>query len=178
MRDVEPDADLGDDTVRVARRDLGPLPPGWEDLEDTVLHTPEREPHRPLWRAPTLPPPVAHHRIRTTGGEIVVLDAPVYLGRRPTAPRVNAGPRPKLLEVRSPGGEISATHLELREAGRVVVVTDLHSTNGTTVHVPGSPGRVLIGGESLVVSPGTLLDLGDGNLLEVLRPAIDSDVPA
>ena len=55
------------------------------------------------------------------------------------------------------------------------MLTDLRSTNGTIVHVPGSPGRVLIGGESAVVSPGTLIDIGDGNLLEVLRPVLDPD---
>jgi hypothetical protein len=32
---------------------------------------------------------------------------------------------------------------------------------------------VLIGGESAVVFPGTLIDIGDGNLLEVLRPVLD-----
>jgi pSer/pThr/pTyr-binding forkhead associated (FHA) protein len=75
----------------------------------------------------------------------------------------------------SPRGELSATHLELRESGRAVVVRDLRSTNGSIVHVPGAPARVLIGGESAVVSPGTLIDLGDGNLIEVLRPALTSE---
>ena len=171
---VEPDGGV-DDTVRVAPRRIDPLPPGYEDVEDTVFLEPERSERRPLWRPPTAPTRVSHHRIRISSGEIVDLDAIVYLGRRPSAPRVSIGPAPRLVTVPSPGGEVSATHLELREAGRAVVLTDLRSTNGTIVHVPGSPGRVLIGGESAVVSPGTLIDIGDGNLLEVLRPVLDPD---
>jgi hypothetical protein len=168
---VEPD---GEDTVRVAPRRIESLPPGYEDLEDTVYLEYQRE-RRPLWRGPVAPVGVAHHRIRISTGEIVELDTTVYLGRRPSAPRVSLGKAPRLVTVPSPGGEVSATHLELREAGRAIVLTDLPSTNGTIVHVPGSPGRVLIGGETAVVSPGTLIDIGDGNLLEVLRPVLDSN---
>jgi pSer/pThr/pTyr-binding forkhead associated (FHA) protein len=171
---VEPDGGI-EDTVRVAPRRIESLPPGYEDLEDTVRYEPDRSERRPLWRPPTAVVRAAHHRIRISGGEIVELDTTVYLGRRPGAPRVTVGAAPRLVTVPSPGGEVSATHLELREAGRAVVLTDLRSTNGTIVHVPGSPGRVLIGGESAVVFPGTLIDIGDGNLLEVLRPVLDPD---
>ena len=169
---VEPDGGM-DDTVRVAPRRIASLPPGYEDLEDTVHYEPDRSERRPLWRTPTAPAPATHHRIRISSGEVVELNTVVYLGRRPSAPRVSVVPAPRLVTVPSPGGEVSATHLELREAGRAVVLTDLRSTNGTIVHVPGSAGRVLIGGESAVVFPGTLIDIGDGNLLEVLRPVLD-----
>jgi pSer/pThr/pTyr-binding forkhead associated (FHA) protein len=171
---VEPDGGT-EDTVRVARRRVEPLPPGYEDLDDTVRYEPDRSERRPLWRPPTVPVPAAHHRIRMSTGQIVELDTTVYLGRRPAAPRVNVGAAPRLVTVPSPGGEVSATHLEMREAGRAVVLTDLRSTNGTIVHVPGSSGRVLIGGESAVVFPGTLIDIGDGNLLEVLRPVLSTE---
>ena len=173
MSGVEPDGGL-EDTVRVAPRRVQPLPPGYEDLEDTVLLEHDRSERRPPWRGPVAPTLIGHHRIRMSSGEIVELDTTIYLGRRPSAPRVTAGPAPRLVTVSSPGAEVSATHLELREAGRAVVLTDLRSTNGTIVHVPGSAGRVLIGGESAVVSPGTLIDIGDGNLLEVLRPVLDA----
>ena len=36
--------------------------------------------------------------------------------------------------------------------------------------VPGSKPRTLLRGESAVVTPGTLIDLGDGNVLELLSP--------
>lgn len=170
---VDPDGGL-EDTVRVAPRRIDALPAGYEDLEDTVYLEHDRSERRPLWRGPVSLPVIGHHRIRISTGDIVELDATIYLGRRPSAPRVISG-RARLVTVPSPGGEVSATHLELREAGRAVVLTDLRSTNGTIVHVPGSPGRVLIGGESAVVSPGTLIDIGDGNLLEVLRPVLGPD---
>jgi hypothetical protein len=169
---VEPDG--GEDTVRVAPRRIEPLPAGYEDLDDTVYLEPDRQ-RRPLWRPSSAPARVEHHRLRLSSGQILELDATVYLGRRPTPPRITDGPPPQLITVPSPAGEVSSTHLELREAGRAVVLTDLHSTNGTIVHVPGSAGRVLIGGESAVVAPGTLIDIGDGNLLEVLRPRLGPD---
>jgi hypothetical protein len=146
-------------------------PRGPEDLEDTQLLAATRElrlPRRVAARAP-----VPHHRIRIADGQTIELTVPIVLGRRPVTPRVPNGPRPRLLAVPSPKGEVSASHLEVRESGRAVVLTDLRSTNGTVVHVPGSPVRVLIGGETAVVSPGTLVDVGDGNLIEVLRPVLD-----
>jgi hypothetical protein len=56
----------------------------------------------------------------------------------------------------------------LRQTGTTVVVTDLRSTNGTIVLVPGSTPRKLLQGESVVVSPGTLVDIGDENILQIL----------
>jgi len=70
--------------------------------------------------------------------------------------------------VDSPESSISATHLEIRQVGESVVVTDLRSTNGTIVTTPGSIPRRLQPGESVVAVPGTLIDMGDGNLLEIL----------
>jgi hypothetical protein len=47
-------------------------------------------------------------------------------------------------------------------------VTDLKSTNGSIVMVPGAVPRKLRQGESVVVSPGTLVDIGDDNVLQIL----------
>jgi hypothetical protein len=49
-----------------------------------------------------------------------------------------------------------------------VVVTDLRSTNGTVVTMPGRPALTLRQGESVVVVPGTVVDIGDGNIVEIL----------
>jgi hypothetical protein len=106
--------------------------------------------------------------------EAIVLDVPCYVGRRPSAPRISSGEAPRLLEVPSPLKEVSATHLGLRQLGSSVIVTDLGSTNGSVVLVPGSVPRKLRQGESVVVSPGTLVDIGDDNILQILpmqRPA-------
>jgi hypothetical protein len=99
---------------------------------------------------------------------IVTLDAVAYVGRRPSAPRVVHGGMPRLVRVESPDQEISATHIELRQTGPNVVVTDMRSTNGTRVISPDAPPRRLRQGESVVVTAGTLIDLGDSVVLEIV----------
>ncbi len=78
--------------------------------------------------------------------------------------------------VASPLKEVSASHLEVRQQGASVVVTDLRSTNGTVVITPGGDPVRMRPGESYVVVPGSLIDIGDGNVLEIL--AIDRVSPA
>lgn len=102
------------------------------------------------------------------GRDVVPLDGPVIVGRRPSAPRIVAGPEPRLVSVASPHGEVSATHVEIRQEGAAVVVTDLRSTNGTRVVIPGRHPVALRQGESIVVLAGTIVDIGDGNHLEIL----------
>jgi pSer/pThr/pTyr-binding forkhead associated (FHA) protein len=75
---------------------------------------------------------------------------------------------PRLVRVDSPSREVSATHIELRPTQQGLVLTDLESTNGTVVRQPGSGVRRLESGESLAVVPGTLIDIGDGNVIEIL----------
>ena len=99
---------------------------------------------------------------------VVSLDRPAFIGRGPALPRVPSGVRPRLVRVPSPTGEISASHIELRQVGVTVVATDLKSTNGSIVRMPGLPAVTLRQGESLVVAPFTLIDLGDGIVLEIL----------
>jgi len=98
----------------------------------------------------------------------ISLEVPSYLGRRPTSPRVTRGVPPRLVRVASPQKEVSATHLEIQQLGSSVIVTDLRSTNGSIVMLPGSVPRKLRQGESIVVSPGTLVDIGDENILQIL----------
>lgn len=96
------------------------------------------------------------------------VDAPVYVGRQPRSPRVTGPMLPRLVRVDSPSREVSATHIELRPTAHGLVLTDLQSTNGTVVRQPGSGVRRLESGESLPVAPGTLIDIGDGNVIEIL----------
>lgn len=110
-------------------------------------------------------------RFRIDGGAPRPIDAPVYLGRNPGAPRVAAGPV-TLVRVESPTGVVSSTHLELRVEGRRLVATDLRSTNGTVVR-SASGVRRLRPGESVVVTPGTTLELGGDTIVEIL-PALGS----
>ncbi|WP_255461285.1 FHA domain-containing protein [Glaciihabitans sp. INWT7] len=111
---------------------------------------------------------VPWYRIRVNRHEPIPLDAPALIGRNPVAPRIAIGGVPRLVRVPSPGREVSSTHLELRQQGASVIVTDLRSTNGTVVSIPGTSSQKLRQGESLVVSAGTVVDIGDGNLVEIL----------
>jgi len=119
-------------------------------------------------RPPTRPAPRLHG-VEVSGLDIW-LDAPVVVGRRPTAPRVSTGVSPRLVVVPSPSHEVSGSHVDVRQQGDAVVVTDLRSTNGTRVAQPGRVPVTLRQGESLVVRAGTIVDVGDGNLLEILPP--------
>ncbi len=75
----------------------------------------------------------------------------------------------QLVSVASREGRVSATHVEIRQVGEVVVVKDLHSTNGTTVAFAGAAVVRLAPGDSLSVGEGAIVDIGDGNRIEVLR---------
>lgn len=128
------------------------------------------EPRRTEARTRAPRTPVAVFYSFRIGGlkESVPLDRPVRIGRRPSSPRIATGVAPRLLRVTSPKREVSSTHLEVRQTGTSVVVTDLRSTNGTVVLLPGAVPRKLLQGESVVVSPGTLVDIGDDNILQIL----------
>jgi hypothetical protein len=116
------------------------------------------------------------------GRTVVWLDAVSYVGRRPSSPRIIYGQMPRLVRVPSPRQEVSSTHLELRQLGASVVLTDMRSTNGSIVFPPGGEPRKLRQGESVVATPGTLVDIGDGNVIEILplqsRPAPDGPTAA
>ncbi|MGV8911880.1 MAG: FHA domain-containing protein [Rhodoglobus sp.] len=96
------------------------------------------------------------------------LEHPCVFGRDPRPPRIVRGVGPRLIAVQSPTREVSETHVEVRQLGSSVIVTDLRSTNGSVVQVPGNAARKLRQGESVVVSAGTLVDIGDGNIIRIL----------
>jgi len=142
-----------------------PLPalelPELPELPDNVWSLPMPERPRPF-------------RLRLADGTLVPLDQPVYLGRKPSVPRIHPGGTPLLVTLDSPQRELSSTHLELSPVGGTIVASDARSTNGSVLRIPGAEPRTLIGGESAVVTPGTVIELGDGNLVEVLAPDPDA----
>jgi hypothetical protein len=172
-----------DDTVIAPPR--APAPFHEPDTDDTVIPMPPPRRRIDHGTGESLDePPVVTSTTPTVGAfyafrvgehaESVALDVPCYIGRRPSSPRVVAGSAPRLVRVPSPQREVSATHLEVRQLGASVIVTDLRSTNGSVVMLPGSVPRKLRQGESVVVSPGTLVDIGDDNIVQILpmqRPA-------
>jgi hypothetical protein len=140
--------------------------PGTLSFEDTIMRA--RFPPAVQAFEEELPP-LQIYGFRLSGSDVViVLDRPAYVGRKPSPPRIPTGPPPRLVRVLSPRAEVSSSHVELRQLGTTVVVTDLKSTNGSVVVFPGQPGRPLRRGESVVVTPGTLVDIGDGNVIEIL----------
>ncbi|PZE65704.1 MULTISPECIES: hypothetical protein [unclassified Curtobacterium] len=110
-------------------------------------------------------------------GRVLRLDRPVLVGRHPSPPRVALGPVPELVMVPSPTGLVSSSHLLVHAAGATAVVDDLHSTNGTVVRSPGAPPHRMPAGASMVVLTGTVVDIGDGNTIEVLSPFVRSVPP-
>lgn len=161
---IEPVA-LVEPPVPLRSSDLQPvdparaLPPA-PDVSDNVWSQPVPERPRPL-------------RLRLADGTLVPLDQPVYLGRKPSVPRIHPGGVPLLVTLDSPQREVSSTHLELSMVGATIVASDTRSTNGSILRIPGAEPRTLIGGESVVVTPGTVIELGDGNLIELLGPDPD-----
>jgi hypothetical protein len=154
-------ADFDDTIVTARRRHRADTPPltTWSPsrIEFDPRFTPGQE------RAAS-----GYYCFRIGSGQVYRLDTPVYIGRKPSSPRIVTGTLPRLLRIASPSMEVSSTHVELRQEGSTVVVTDMRSTNGTFVSQPGSAPVKLRQGESMVVTPGTLVDIGDGNVIEIL----------
>ncbi len=144
---------------------------GGPDTEDTAIGLPSHAVSSRLIDSATTDEVVVaeHYRFRIgEHSDPIELDSPAYLGRRPSPPRIQTGTRPRLVVVQSLRHEVSSTHLELRQVGASVIVTDMRSTNGSVVMIPGNTPQKLRQGESLVISPGTLVDIGDGNIVEIL----------
>jgi hypothetical protein len=190
---VTSDARDLDDTVARPSRAHASVDNPAEDLDDTIT-VPRPAPHPPaLVEPPPAPKPsdpaveVSDNpwmqpeperprpfRLRLADGTLLPLDQPIYLGRKPSVPRIHPGGVPLLVTLDSPQREVSSTHLELTTVGGTIVASDTRSTNGSVLRMPGAEPRTLIGGESAVVIPGTVIELGDGNLIELLAPDRDA----
>jgi hypothetical protein len=167
IRERVPFADVPEEAFReLAPEPVAPAlvepPPTWIEPQPSAAKSSPRV--RPVAEAA----PDGFHRFRVNTHEPISLDTPALVGRRPVAPRISTGAPPRLVRVPSPLHEVSGTHLELRQHGNSVVVTDLRSTNGTLVTILGAAPLKLRQGESVVVSSGTVVDIGDGNIVEIL----------
>jgi hypothetical protein len=88
------------------------------------------------------------------------LDSPLVLGRAPSISGVPAGELPRLVPLAGGDQDLSRNHARVELQGGTVVVTDLHSKNGTTVTLPGSGPVRLRGGDPTPVIAGTVIELG------------------
>jgi hypothetical protein len=116
--------------------------------------------------------PVA--RLVISNGETVDVDRAVLVGRAPEARRFTSTEQPRLVTVPSPHQEISSTHLEVRPGSGAdhgsAVVTDMGSTNGSVLTLPGLSPEELQPGIAVQLVPGSVIDLGDGVTIHVTHP--------
>lgn len=119
-------------------------------------------------RAPDAPAPQqAVVLVISPGGAREPLVGPVLIGRSPSVSKVSGGQIPRLLTVGTADQDISRNHAQLTLEGDTVVVTDLHSRNGTTITLPGKPTQKLRAGEPMSIIVGTVVDFGGGVTLTV-----------
>jgi pSer/pThr/pTyr-binding forkhead associated (FHA) protein len=102
--------------------------------------------------------------LRLSLGDVITLDRDVVMGR---SPRTDLGgadgeERPHIVKLPSTDGDISRTHLRVTLDGWHVLVTDLNSTNGTLVTLPGRDPEQLRPGEPVPIRPGTVVALAEG----------------
>ncbi|MBD3944532.1 FHA domain-containing protein [Nocardioides ganghwensis] len=107
-------------------------------------------------------------------GDVVAVDRTVLVGRAPEARRFASHDQPHVVTVPSPHQEISSTHLEIRPGAGAdhgsAIATDLGSTNGTVLALPGLDVEELKPGIAVSLVPGAVLDLGDGVTIQVTNP--------
>lgn len=109
--------------------------------------------------------------LRLPGGDERRIDSVFLLGRQPRQQSARSGgttERVSLIPLASPTAAVSATHLEIRLDGERVVLRDLDSTNGSTLIDPEGRRVRMRPGVMMGATPGTTVDVGDGNIIEIL----------
>ena len=102
--------------------------------------------------------------LRLSVGDMISLDRDVIMGRnpKPDVPGADGEERPHVVKLPSGDSDISRTHLRVTLDGWHVLVTDLNSTNGTLVTLPGREPEQLRPGQPMPIKPGTVVTLADG----------------
>jgi len=102
--------------------------------------------------------------LRFSTGDVIRLDREAVMGRDPRANFTGAdgGERPHVVKLPGADGDISRTHVRVTLDGWHVLVTDLKSTNGTLVTLPGRDPEQLRPDEPVPIRPGTVVTLADG----------------
>jgi len=122
---------------------------------------------RPRGAAAAPPPAAPSVVVVLPNGTREPLDQAIVLGRSPSVSNVPAGQLPRLVTVSGGDQDISRSHVRFALEGGTVVVTDLHSRNGTTIVLPGGEKQKLRGGEPTPIIIGTSVDLGGGIELSI-----------
>ncbi|UUL75957.1 hypothetical protein NG819_18315 [Pseudarthrobacter sp. Fe7] len=103
-------------------------------------------------------------RMRLSTGDLLDLDQSMVIGRQPSVSRVQGGVMPRLVQVASPGGDISRSHVEVRLEGWHVMLCDLKATNGTVLVREGQPPRRLAQNEMAILLDGDIAEPGRQHL--------------
>ena len=133
----------------------------------TVMRKPSggRRP-RAVAPAPQQAPAAVPVLVISTTGARESLAQPILVGRNPSL-KVEGGRIPKFITIPGNDQDISRNHVQVAVEGGTVVVTDLHSKNGTSIVMPGKDAQKLRPGEPTAVLVGTVVDLGGGITLTV-----------
>jgi hypothetical protein len=119
----------------------------------------EAEPRVERVEAPTARPQPGAWRLRAPGGLDVLLLRPVLLGRDPAADP--GRPEAAVIPLADPARSVSKTHALVEVVDGRVIVTDLHSTNGTRVLTSDGETRELDPGRGAEAPNGATLLLGE-----------------
>jgi hypothetical protein len=106
------------------------------------------------------------YRLEISGGGSEPLTSTVLVGRAPSVSKISGGQIPRLVTLTG-SEDISRNHAQFSVEGDTVVVTDLHSRNGTSIILPGRSPQLLRAGEPTSVLVDTVVDLGGGVTLTV-----------
>jgi hypothetical protein len=150
----------------------------WSDRDgQTQIGAPVPDFERPPIPGQEMAPEVVSRPVASlvfSTGDVVEVDRTVLVGRAPEARRFASHDQPHVVTVPSPNQEISSTHLEIRPGAGAdhgsAIATDLGSTNGTVLALPGLDAEELKPGIAVSLVPGAVLDLGDGVTIQVTNP--------
>lgn len=101
--------------------------------------------------------------LRAPDGVLHVIERLTLVGRAP-----HGDDDPQIIRVQSPNQDISRTHLSVLPSAGGLELTDERSTNGTIITMPDGNRYSLTPGSATFVQEGTRIDLGDGQVLDVL----------
>ena len=100
--------------------------------------------------------------LRLDTGDVINVTSAVVLGRNPVPAGMWA--QADVVPVADPNFSISKTHLAVRVDGQYMFVTDLGSTNGTSVVAPDGSRTHVLAGAMVPVAKGYSIVFGDRRL--------------
>jgi putative transmembrane protein, RDD family domain len=100
--------------------------------------------------------------LRLDTGDVINVTSAVVLGRNPVPAGMWA--QADVVPVADPNFSISKTHLAVRVDGQYMFVTDLGSTNGTSVVAPDGSRTHVLAGAMVPVTKGYSIVFGDRRL--------------